>query len=229
MANEVSCKKYVERTVVPGLTSLASVKSANYGTLELLLMTRSGTNTVIKRICDKANLTTRFLKRNLKIGASSINERAYFTFVGPFWNTPAGISMVSSHLGKRTEARDGIFEGFQIFQEQSLKHLQCNTSNIPSIFNFLKLRYLQDRRRGTRLSMLYKVDKRLVVIVKDMELVSTKKKNTSAYQVPSCMTDKRRIPRIVPFFQRALWYLIAQLPDNVGVELLDALDALMTH
>ena len=58
---------------VPGLTSLASVKSAKYGrTLELLLMTFIGTNTVIKIICVKANLTTRFLKRNLNIGASSI-------------------------------------------------------------------------------------------------------------------------------------------------------------
>ena len=57
-----------------------------------------------------------------------------------------------------------------------------------------------------------KVDRRLIVTEKDTKLVSTKKKNISAYQVLSYMNDKRRIP----FFQR--WNWIAQLPDIVEAD-----------
>ena len=88
--------------------------------------------------------------------------------------------------------------------------------------------HLQDRRRDARLCMMYKVDRRLVAIEKDMRLVSTKKKSTRhsharAYQVPSCRTERRRMSP----FPRTVWAWNALPQGLIEAESLDAFKALV--
>ena len=83
-------------------------------------------------------------------------------------------------------------------------------------------RSLSDRRKYARLCLMYKIDRRLVAIERDKKLVPPKKKNTRhsharAYQVPSCRTERRRMP----FFPRTFRDWNALPPGNVKVESLD--------
>ena len=61
--------------------TLAQVKSAKY--LGVTLTEDLKWDQHISNICDKANQTIGFLRRNLNIGATSIKERAFFTLVRP--------------------------------------------------------------------------------------------------------------------------------------------------
>ena len=59
--------------------TLARAKSANY--LGVTLTDYLKWDQHITNICDQANRTIDFLRRNLNIGATSIKERAYFILV----------------------------------------------------------------------------------------------------------------------------------------------------
>ena len=61
--------------------TLTRVKSAKY--LGDTLTNDLKWDQHIDNICEKANRTIRFLRRNLSIGATSLKERAYFTLVRP--------------------------------------------------------------------------------------------------------------------------------------------------
>ena len=60
---------------------LTRVKSAKY--VGVTLTDNMKWDQHINNICDKANRTIAFLRRNLSIGAISVKERAYFTLVRP--------------------------------------------------------------------------------------------------------------------------------------------------
>ena len=61
--------------------TLVRVKSAKY--LGVTLTEDLKWDQHINNICDRANRTIGFLRRNLDIGATSIKESAYFTLVRP--------------------------------------------------------------------------------------------------------------------------------------------------
>ena len=92
MAHGVPCKKCVVLTVSAKKApvhagyklhdqTLTRVKSAKYFGVTLIDDLKWDQH--INNICDKANRTIRFLRRNLSIGATSFKERAYFTLVRP--------------------------------------------------------------------------------------------------------------------------------------------------
>ena len=66
---------------------VASVSSAKYLGITVTDDLRWDTN--IQSICDKANRTIAFLRRNLSIGSVSIKQQAYFSLSVHWWNMPA--------------------------------------------------------------------------------------------------------------------------------------------
>ena len=127
----------------------------------------------IKSICDKANRTIGFLRRNLNIGAPSIKERAYFTLVRPL------VEYASTVWDPHTQTNVQKLEMVQRRASRYVKNRHRNTSSVTDKLSTQKWRSLQDRRRDARLCMMYKVDRRLVAIEKDKWLVLNKMKNTS--------------------------------------------------
>ena len=79
--------------------ALASVPSAKY--LGVTITDDLRWDTHIQNICDKANRTIGFLRRNLNIGAVSIKQQAYFILVRPLNR------MGPIHTSQHTKARDG--------------------------------------------------------------------------------------------------------------------------
>ena len=139
----------------------------------------------INNICDKANRTIGFLRRNLNIGATSIKEKAYFTLV---WLLVEYASIVWDPYTQTNvqKTRNGTTEGCQICEKQSYR----NTSSVSDMLSTMNWRSLQDRRRDASLCMMYKVDRNLVATTKDKRLAPPKRRtrhsHARAYQTQSC-------------------------------------------
>ena len=226
VARGISCKEMccdARRTLSRLTTSFmekpSPVKSAKY--LGVSWMIWNGISTII---CDKANRTIGFLRRNLNIGATSIKERAYFTLVRPL------VEYASKVCDPHIQANVQKLEMVQRRAARYVKNRHRNASSVTDMLSTLRWQSLQDRRRDARLCMMYKVGRRLVVIEKDKRLVPTKKKNTRhsharAYQVLSCRTERRRMS----FFTRTVrdWNALPQ--STVEAESLDAFKALLAY
>ena len=90
--------------------TLARVKSAKY--LGVTLTEDLKWDQHISNICDKANWTIGFLRRNLNISATSIKERAFFTLVRPLveyasivWDPYTQINVQKLEMVQRRAAR----------------------------------------------------------------------------------------------------------------------------
>ena len=169
-------------------------------------------DTHINDTCAKANRTLGFLRRNLKIGSVSIKQQAYFTLVRPL------VEYASIVWDLHTQRNIQKLEMVQQRAARYVTNIHRNSSSVSDMLYGLNWRSLQDRRKDARLCMLYKVDRRLVAIIKDRRLISPKRKTRNRFQTIGCKTDRRKMS----FFPRTVrdWYALP--PD---IQELDSLCA----
>ena len=133
---------------------LETVTSAKY--LGVTICSDLSWDTHINHLCNKANKTLGFLRRNIKISSRKIKETAYKTFVRPI------LEYASSIWDPHTEQNTNKLEAVQRRAARFVMRRYHNTSSPTTMLEELKWPSLQDRRRTARLSMLYKIRNDLV-------------------------------------------------------------------
>jgi hypothetical protein len=93
---------------------------------------------------------------------------------------------------------------------------QHNVSSVTAMIQRIGWRSLEDRRRDARLTMLYKIDRKLVAISKTNRLNRPRRRlrqsYDNAYQVPRCRIDVRNMS----FFPRPVRDWNALPPDKAS-------------
>ena len=147
--------------------------------------------THINNICNKANKTLGFLRRNLKIGSRKIKETAYKTFVRPI------LEYSSSIWDPHTELLTNKLEAVQRRAARFVLRRYHNTASPTAMLDELKWPSLQDRRRTARLSMLFKIHNGLI----STEGIKTslrpapprhRRTHNQQFAIPQCRTKYRQ-------------------------------------
>ena len=222
---------------------LASVPSAKY--LGVTITDYLQWDTHIQNICDKANRTIGFLRRNLNIGAVSIKQQAYLTLFRPLieyastvWDPYTQANIQKLEIVQRRAARyvmnrqrntSSVSDMLQRLNWRSLesrRNRQRNTSSVSDMLQRLNWRSLESRRKDARLCMMFKIDRRLVAISKEPRLQLARRKTTRlqhyrAFQIITCRTDKRKMS----FFPRTVKDWNALAPHIIDSETLEAFKA----
>jgi hypothetical protein len=152
----------------------------------------------INNICNKANKTLGFLKRNLNINSICIKEQAYKSLVRPtleyacsVWD-PYVIGDISSIEKVQRRAARYVTSRYR------------NTSSVGEMLNNLNWNSLANRRMDARLCMFYKIVNDKVAISKTDRLIPphrhTRNMHSFHYQVPSCRTQMKQMS----FFPRTI-------------------------
>ena len=177
-------------------TVLDSVTSAKY--LGITITTDLKWNQHISNICQKANNTLAFLRRNLRIHNTPLKTRAYQTLVRPLveyactvWDPYTARCIHQLEMVQRRAARFAL-------------NRYHNTSSVSEMLQQLGWSSLQQRREDMRLTLLYKMRNSLV----DFNLHhyiqpitrQTRTGHPYCYQVPRSRTEQHQqsfFPRTV--------------------------------
>ena len=197
---------------------LACVSSAKY--IGITVTDDLRWDTHIKSICDKANRTIGFLRRNLSVGSVSIKQQAYFSLVRPL------VEYASTVWDPYTQANIQKLEMVQQLAARYITSRHRNTSSVSDMLQSLRWRSLEARRKDARLCMMFKTDRELVVIQKEGRLLQpirhdTRHKHSTAYQPNSSQIDKRKMS----FFPRTMRDGNAPPPDIAELKTLEAFKA----
>ena len=162
----------------------------------------------INNICKKANSTLGFLRRNLNISSTSIKEQAYKSLVRP--SLEYACSVWDPYLQQDIDNIEKVQRRAARFVTNKYR----NISSVGNMLQHLEWRSLSDRRKDSRLVMLYKIEHEKVAIPKNNILIpqtrQTRHSNSNSFQIPSCKTQYRK----ESFFPRTItdWN---KLPDNI--------------
>ena len=144
----------------------------------------------INNICNKANSTLGFLRRNLNISSTSVKEQAYKSLVRP--SLEYACSVWDPYF---TEDINKI-EKVQRRAARYVTNRHRNTSSVSDMLDHLKWRDLAHRRTEARLVMFYKISYHLVAITKTDRFIQplrqSRNTHTLSYQIPSCRTQIRQ-------------------------------------
>ena len=147
-------------------------------------------NQHITNICNKANWTLGFLIRNLNISAKSVKENAYRSLVRPLVEYA---SLVWDPYNQNN------IQMLEIVQRRDARYINNKHSSLISVDNMmedLKWRSLEDRRRDTRLALMYKIENNLVAVQKEGHLIPpnrrTRHMHDKSYQIPATKQDYRK-------------------------------------
>ena len=105
----------------------------------------------INNICNKANSTLGFLRRNLNISSTSVKELAYKSLVRP------SLEYASSVWDPYLTEDINKLEKIQRKAARYVANRHRNTSSVSDMINNLEWRELANRRTDARLAMLYKI------------------------------------------------------------------------
>lgn len=178
----------------------------------------------INNICQRANRTIGFLKRNLNIANSEIKEKAYTALVRP--TVEYACSVWDPHLQKDKHK-------LEMTQRRSARYVTNryhNTSSVETMLQQLQWPTLEERRKNARLTLLYKIANEEVKINAGDKLIPpdrlSRHTNAHSFQIPSCKTSSRK----ESFYPRTIrdWNT---LPASVtAAESLDSFKSLLhTH
>ena len=176
----------------------------------------------INQITDKANRTLGFLRRNLKVSSTKIKTQAYLGLVRP------QLEYASSVWDPHTQVNINKLERIQRRAARYVTSRHRNTSSVSSMLEGLEWRTLQDRRKITRLCMLFKINNASVAIKKEDRLVPLKRHgrhhHSSSFHIPQSRIDSHRMS----FFPRTIreWN---ELPnETVQAETLESFKTLVS-
>ena len=169
----------------------------------------------INSICNKANKTLGFLRRNLHINSYSIKDKAYKALVRPIveyaptvWD-PYRLMDINNIENVQRRAARYVFNRYR------------SQSSVTEMLQKLNWKTLAQRRKEARLAMLYKISEHLVSIDNDKYLKPpnrfTRHMHCKTYQVPKFKTDYRK----ESFFPRTIkdWNNLSS--DIVSADTLD--------
>ena len=105
----------------------------------------------ISTICSKANKTISFLKKNINISNKSIKEKVYVSFVRPT------LEYASSVWDSYQQNDIHRLEMVQRRAARYVTNRYHNTSSVSSMIEQLEWTTLQERRKHSRLLMMYKL------------------------------------------------------------------------
>ena len=128
---------------------LATVDSAKY--LGVTISHDLSWDEHINNICSKANKTLGFLRRNLRISATQLKETAYKSFVRPI------LEYACTVWDPHTKQNIMKIEAVQRRAARFVLRRYHNTSSVKSMIDKLGWDSLQQRRKTSRLAMLFKI------------------------------------------------------------------------
>ena len=179
--------------------TLSTVPTAKY--LGVTLHHRMDWDDHVNSLCSKANSALGFLRRNLKVSSSSIRERAYKAFVRPL------LEYAPSVWDPYEEKHMTAIEKVQRRAARYVLNRYHNRSSVTNMLELLQWRPLQERRKISRLSALYKIEKEAMLCsnlksqLKPLARRSRRHGNSKQYQRIDCKTNYRAesfLPRTIP-------------------------------
>jgi hypothetical protein len=179
--------------------TLSTVPTAKY--LGVTLHHRMDWDDHVNSICSKANSALGFLRRNLKVSSSSIRERAYKAFVRPI------LEYAPSVWDPYEEKHKTAIEKVQRRAARYVLNRYHNRSSVSNMLQLLEWRPLQERRKISRLSALYKIKNETMLCsslrpqLKPLSNRNRRHGNNMQYQRIDCKTNYRAgsfLPRTIP-------------------------------
>ena len=134
--------------------TLDSISSAKY--LGITIQQDIDWDNHINNVANKANRMLGFLRRNLKINSSDIKDRAYKAFVRPI------LKYASSVWDPYTQKSIDKLEDVQRQAARFVLNRYHNTSSVNLMLDSLWWLSLEQRRKISRLGMMYKICSGLV-------------------------------------------------------------------
>lgn len=174
---------------------LERVTKAKY--LGVTVQTNLKWDSHISNICNKANSTLGFLKRNLKISSTSLKQQAYTTLVRP------SLEYACSVWDPHTQADKNKIEMIQRRAARFVTNRFRNRSSVGDMLEGLDWHSLERRRRDIRMSTLYQIVNDNVCIRKDSLIPParlSRNMHPQSFQVPSCRTQTHKYT----FFPRTI-------------------------
>ena len=151
--------------------TLEQVTSAKY--LGVTITSDMKWNTHIANMCQKANNTLSFLKRNLNIGNPNIKGMAYKSLVRPIleyacttWDPYQQNNIYKMEMVQRRAARyTKNYYGYR------------DTDSVTTIIRDLKWESLEERRRKARLGIFFKIENKLVNVDATDKMIIPKRRS----------------------------------------------------
>ncbi|XP_071170901.1 uncharacterized protein [Mytilus edulis] len=200
--------------------TLEPVKSAKY--LGCTFTSEMKWNDHVNNICNKANRTIGFLKRNLNIGSTSVKERAYKTLVRP-------ITEYASPVWDPYNKTE--IDRIEMVQRRAARYVMNkhqNHSSVSKMLNHLEWRSLEQRRKDARLTMLFKIVNEKVAVTKEDRLIPPKRLSRNmhnrSFQIPAASNDYRKFS----FFPRTIKDWNSLPPGVVSAPSVEAFKASVT-
>jgi hypothetical protein len=123
----------------------------------------------INNICNKANSTIGFLKRNLNITNTSVKERTYQSLVRP------SLEYSSAVWDQHQQQNKQRLEMIKRRAARYVANRYHNTSSVSDMLDQLEWPSLESRRTNSRLTMIYKMTKNLTNVDTSDKLYTTPK------------------------------------------------------
>ena len=175
--------------------TLSTVPTAKY--LGVTLQSNIGWENHINNICAKGNRMLGFLRRNLRIGSRTIKERAYKAIVRPILEYAS--TVWDPHTAKSTKKVEMI----QRRAARFCLNRHHNTSSVEQMLNTLGWPTLEQRRKHSRLTMLFKMTNNIVHMSHEKLTQQTdrgRRTHNKTYQSITSRTDYRKysfLPRTI--------------------------------
>ena len=200
--------------------TLTSVRSAKY--LGCTFTSDLRWNEHVNNICNKANKTIGFLKRDLNISATSIKENAYKALVRPL------VEYASPVWDPYHQNEIDRLEMVQRRGARYVTNRHGNRSSVNDMLQHLDWTSLENRRKYARLALFYKIENEKVAICKEGRLIrprrTTRNMHTKSYQLPATGSDYRKHS----FFPRTIRDWNALPPGIVSAPSLEVFKASVT-
>ena len=168
--------------------TLEHVKSAKY--LGVTISSDLKWEPHISNICQKANKTIGFLKRNLNISNSNIKEKAYISLVRP------SVEYVSAVWDPHLQKDKYKIEMIQRRSARYVTNRYRNRSSVSDMLQQLNWIPLEERRKNARFTMLYKIQNKEVNINAGHKLIPpdriSRNMNKNSFRIPSSNTTSRK-------------------------------------
>ena len=144
----------------------------------------------VNNICNKANRTIGYLKRNLNIGSTTVKQNAYTLLVRPL------VEYASPVWDPYHQTEIDRIEMVQRRAARYVTNIHNNRSSVNQMLEHLDWKSLQQRRKDARLAMMYKITNEKVAIPKEGRLIPPKllsrNMHDKSFQIPSATSDYRK-------------------------------------
>ena len=128
-----------------------------------------------KNVTSKASRTLGFVRRNLRIGVPKIKEKAYFTLIRPQLEYASSVWDPHHHTD--------IYE-LERIQRRAARYVTGNWHNRSSVSDMIEdlgWDSLAERRRKSRLTLMYKIQNNLVAVNGSEFFSPLRSKHTRSY------------------------------------------------